>query len=186
MRTSNRLSIPIDRLATGLASFVLAMGFALSALSQEAPETASDTFEIPAEVKTIEQLFAFVEEVADHEPEGQSEQEFIAHHRKIARTVVQIADKVLALNPSDEEAMQGYSFKLQALQMLKELGVVDAEQAFSKTVAEARADSRPDVAAIGVKFFIETGFDQWATLGAEDQSALIDAIVGYVGESGSG
>lgn len=55
-----------------------------------------------------------------------------------------------------------------------------------KQLPKLAPDSRPDVAAIGVKFFIETGFDQWATLGAEDQSALIDAIVGYVGESGSG
>jgi len=147
---------------------------------------AADTFEVPKDLQTADQLFSFVEEIAGTEPDGQTEQEMIAHHQKIARTVIVVADKVLGLKTSDQEAMQGYSFKLQALRMLQELGDAAATKQFAKVIDEARADSRPDVVAVGIKFFAETGFSNWGTLSGEDQAALLDVIAEYVGQSGSG
>jgi len=147
---------------------------------------AVESFEIPEDLKTAEELFGFVEKTAAEEPDGQTEQEMIGHHSKIARTVINVADKVLSLEGSDEEAMQAYSFKLQALRMLKELGNADAEKQFSEVIAEARADDRPDVAFVGIKYLAETGFSTWGTLSGEDQSTLLAAITEYVTKSGSG
>jgi len=146
----------------------------------------ADRFDIPEELQTAEQLFSFVEEIAATEPDGQTEQEMVAHHQKIARTVIRVADKVLSLESTDQEAMQGYSFKLQALRMLQELGEVDAAKEFVKVIDEARTDSRPDVAFVGIKYFAETGFSNWGTLSGEDQVALLDEIAQYVIQSGSG
>ena len=192
--SSRRFLAQASRTASWLTAVTLTAIFGLASSAQESPEAAAggnetavvESFPIPGEVESIEQLFEFVEEIASSEPEGESEQDLITHRRKIARTVVNIADKVLSLEPTDLEAMQGYYFKLQALQMLQSLGVPEAAEAFTTVIAEARADSRPDVAVIGIKFLIETGFEKWATLSLEDKGALIDAIVQYVGQSEAG
>ncbi len=174
------------RATTLLASLVMAM-FAIPVSAQEATDAVTEnTFAIPAELETADQLFDFVDQLTEKEPEGQAEQDFVAHHRKLARTVVLIADRVLDLEASDEQAMQSYSFKLQALQMLRELGVAEADGNFTKTIAAARADARPDIASIGIKFYIEAGFGEWAVLSEEDRSALIDTITDYVNQSEAG
>jgi len=180
--------------AIWLTTFSLTVLLGNTSFAQESAEdstdrqgvVAADNFEIPAELQTVEQLFSFVEEIASTEPEGQTEQAMIAHHQKIANTVIHVADKVLSIEPTDQEAMQGYSFKLQALRMLQELGDADAAKLFSEVIDEARADSRPEVAAVGIKFFAETGFSNWGTSSGEDQEALLDAIAKYVTQSGSG
>jgi len=180
--------------AIWLIAFSLTVLVGNTGLAQESAEDSADSketvvadsFEIPEDLQTAEQLFSFVEEIASTEPDGQTEQEMIAHHQKIARTVIHAADKVLSLKPTDQEAMQGYSFKLQALRMLQELGDAEAAKQFPQVIGEARADSRPGVAAVGIKFFAETGFSNWGTLSGKDQEALLDVIAEYVTQSGSG
>jgi len=182
------------RTATWLTAFSFTVLFGNVAGAQESTADATgskevataDSFDIPDTVQTAEQLFRFVEEIAATEPDGQTDQQMIAHHQKIARTVIRVADKALSLESTDQEAMQGYSFKLQALRMLQELGDADAAKQFTKVIDEARTDSRPDVAFVGIKYFAETGFSNWGTLSGEDQMALLDAIAQYVSQSGSG
>lgn len=176
---------------TVLTIFMLSMMLVFGVHAQQKPaeskdKASSDAFAIPEKLQTIEELRGFLNEVTSKEPEGQTQEDLIAHHRKVARTVVNVSDKILSLEPSDEQAMESYSFKIQGLQILKELGEPNSTEEFAATIAEARADARPDVAAIGMKYFIESGFAAWATLDEEDKSELIEVITQYVSQSGAG
>ncbi len=151
-----------------------------------AEKLLGDTFPISDELQTPEQLFQFIEEVANTEPEETSEDAMIAHQRKLARTVVLVGDKVLELDSSVEEAMQATYFKLQALRLLVEIDEPGADSLFAKAVDIARNDERSDVAAVGMKFFVETGFRKWSTWGESEKLGMAKAIVGFIkqGEAG--
>jgi len=153
---------------------------------EEQANTAADVFPIPKDVQTIEQLFDFVEKVAGQQPNGRSEEDMIAHQRKVARTVVVVADKALSMQPNDQEALQSYYFKLQALQVLQQLGEPQAEQALADTIEAAKSDSRPNVAALGLKFMVESSFRKWPTLDESEKASLIKTIVDFIQQQEAG
>jgi thiol-disulfide isomerase/thioredoxin len=160
-------------LSFSVCALLLSAGAGLQA--QEA-----DTFAIPEEAKTFKQLKEFIEEIGSMEPEGQGEQELLAHRRKVARTVVAITEQGLKLELVDQEPMECHYFNLLALNMLQELGDPEAKEKFAKAVDVARAHSNPDVAAVGIKFLVEAGFGKWQHLEEPEKTELLDAIADYV------
>lgn len=155
----------------------------LFAQSQAPAESGSDAvqaeqFELPASLSSFDQLRAFVEEIDNLEPSGQGELEMVAHQRKVARTVVAAAGKVFSQKDiSEEDAMQSIFLKFQGLLILQQLNEPKAGEMLARAIEAARADERPDVQALGLKFMVETGFAQWATWGEEERSGLVDAVI---------
>ena len=146
-------------------------------------ESSADTFSIPDGLDTPEQYFKFVEEMAaDNEPADRSEAAMTAHQRKLARTVVLVVDKMLALEPTKEEAMQAYFFKLQALRLLSGLNEPKAEEQFVKAIEEARQNPDADVKAVGMKFLVENGFSKWAVWEKEEKAGLLSSLVEFFKE----
>ena len=173
--------------SAALMALLLVIGVspALRAQLPDAPleiveESTDEIFPLPEDLKTPEECFKFVEEIADTEPADESEPAMIAHQRKLGRTVVLVSDKVLSLKPNDEEAMQAHYFKLQALGLLSELNEPGAEKLFDEAIAAARNEARPDVQAVGMKFFVENGFSKWPVSSEQEKTALMSEIIKFL------
>ena len=155
-----------------------------SALAQPTAQVApqktveqNEIFEFPETLKNFRQLKHFVEKIDSIKPADRGEQEMMVHQRKVARTVVAAAKKVLSQKISDPDAMQSVFFQLEGLRILEELGEPQAGQLLAKAVAAAQADPREDVQAIGTKFMVESGFFLWATWGEDEKTAHIENII---------
>ena len=148
-------------------------------LAQEKDST-TDTFPISEEIETPEKGFEFIEELAaSNEPEDRSEAAMTAYQRKLAGTVVLVVDKILAMKPNKEEAMQAQFFKLQALRLLTGLNEPGAEERFDQAIEAARQDPRSDVRAVGMKFLVENGFSKWGVWGNKEKKGLMSALVEF-------
>lgn len=149
-------------------------------LTEESP---ADTFSIPEGLDTPEKFFEFIEEMAaSNDPADRSEAAMTAYQRKLARTVVLVIDKMLAIKPTKEEAMQAYFFKLQALRLLTGLNEPEADKRFAQAIEDARQDPRSDVRAVGMKFLVENGFAKWGVWGKEEKTGLMSALVEFFKE----
>jgi len=173
-----RLALTSLAILTAVCTSVTAQPAATDAV--ETPAEPGEIFPLPKAIKDFAQLMEFVEEIDDLEPEGSSEQEIITHQRKVARSVVAVANKALTIKLSDSDAMQSVYLKLKGLQILGELGEPKADQLLAQAIAAAQADRRPDVQAIGIKFMIESGFGRWRTWGEEEKASLIDKISQFI------
>ncbi len=144
-----------------------------------------DVFALPSgdADHNIEALFLFAEKISQLAPEGKSEAEQSAHQRKVARTIAHVADKVLSLKPNDEQAVQGHYFRLQAYDVLRDLGEPKAEESLEKAIAVARADKRTDVVAVGMKFLLETNFAKWPTLDDQKKTAVMEDVIEHLSRS---
>lgn len=154
---------------------------AAPATAESVEENASldgDVFPIPE--GGVEELFQFVEEIVKRGPGGESESEQTAHQRKVARTIAVVADKALSLKPTNEQAVQGHFFRLQALDVLGKLGEPKAESLLDKAIATARADASADVVAVGMKFFLESNFAKWPALGNHQKTMVVDEVAKYL------
>jgi thiol-disulfide isomerase/thioredoxin len=161
---------------SGSISFAQVIGGA----GAPAAPAAGETIPLPPEAQTAEQIFDFLDGLGDIEPAGKSEEEVIAHQKKIFRTVNQAIDKALALEITDAQAMEGHFYKLQALQYLKRLGEPGANEQFSAAINAAISDRRPQVNDIGMKFHVETGLSMWPKLNDQQKAGLIQTVVGFV------
>src|SRR5688572_4434480 len=121
-------------------TLLLAWGFAASGILSErglqAEEDAAvkdkaaaadeDLFKVPdGDAKKIQK---FMKTLAQTEPEGESDEEQMAFSIKALTTLVEAADKLLAAKPDDEQAAEGFGFKLEALQALVAMGQGDARE----------------------------------------------------------
>jgi thiol-disulfide isomerase/thioredoxin len=149
-------------------------------LPAQAEEPTGRTFEIPEDLETPEKYFKFVEELANNnEPTDRSEAGMKAYQIKLARTVVLVVDKMLALKPTKQELMQVHFFRLQALRLLSGQGEPNADERFAKAIEKARRDPSPDVQAVGMKFLVENGFSKWAVWGKDEKQGLISSLVEF-------
>jgi thiol-disulfide isomerase/thioredoxin len=143
-------------------------------------QSPAGAFSIPEGLNTPKQSFEFIKELAtNHEPADRSEATMVAYQRKLARTVVLVVEKILAMETANEEAMQAHYFKLQALRLLSEMNEPGAEEHFARAIAGARQDPRADVRAISMKFLVENGFAKWPVWGKEEKTGLMSALVEF-------
>lgn len=142
---------------------------------------AGDSVPLPPEAQNAEQIFEFLDGLGDMEPAGKSEEELIAHQKKIFRTVLNAINKVMTLEMTDPQAMEAHFYRLQALQYLKQLGEPGANEQFNQAIGAALADKRPQVNDIGMKFHVELGLGMWSKLNDQQKAGLIQSIAGFVG-----
>jgi len=153
--------------------------------SNKAPtgQSPADTFSIPEGLNTPKQSFEFIEELAaNNEQADRSEAAMMAYQLKLARTVVLVVEKILAMEIANEEAMQAHAFKLQALQLLSALNEPGAEEHFARAIADARQDPRAGVRAVGMNSLMNNGFSKWAVSGKEEKAGLMASVVEFIKE----
>ncbi len=141
----------------------------------------ADSIPVPPEATTAEAVFEFLDGLGEMEPAGKSEEEVVAHQKKIFRTVLGATDKIMTLEVTDEQAMENHFYRLQALHYLQELGEKDASTQFRQAISAALADPRPAVQEIGMKFNVELGLGMWSKLNEAQRTGLIDNILAFIG-----
>ena len=145
---------------------------------------ANEAIPLPAEAQNVEQIFEFLDGLGEMEPAGKSEEEVIAHQKKIFRTVLLAIDKAMALEMTDAQAMEGHFYRLQALQYLKQLGEPGAGEKFNQAITAALGDKRPQVNDIGMKFHVEQGLGTWSKLNEQQRAGLVDTVATFASRGG--
>ncbi|TWU28208.1 TlpA family protein disulfide reductase [Bythopirellula polymerisocia] len=140
----------------------------------------ADSIPVPADAQTAEELFEFMDGLGEMEPEGKSDEEVIDHQKKIFRTVLNAANKILTMEITNEQAVEASFYRLQALQYLRELGEPGAPDLFGQAIQAALADERPEVNDIGMKFNIELGLGMWNKLDEAQRNEVIDSLIAFV------
>ena len=149
----------------------------------EEPESqpqASASFPIPADVTTFSQIMEFIGRIDGMEPPGRSESEVLTHHRKVARTVANAAEKALKTKLTDDELMQSVFYKLQAIRLLSQMKEPGADKELSQAIDQALGDKRPTVKLVGTKFLIEHGFGEWNHWREPERKAWADRLSNVV------
>jgi thiol-disulfide isomerase/thioredoxin len=177
-------------------TFFLAWGLAASGILSQRPlqaeedaaveeKTAAadeDLFKIPdGDAKGIQK---FMKTLAQTAPEGETDEEQLAFSIKALTTLVEAADKLLAAEPDDKQAAEGFGYKLEALQALVTMGQDEAREELEKTMTEARADKRDAIVGMGWQAYINERSGRWRELGDEDKQAFREEIIKQIEADG--
>ncbi|BBO30898.1 TlpA family protein disulfide reductase [Lacipirellula parvula] len=138
----------------------------------------ADLFTVPeGDVKKLEE---FMKKLAQTEPQGETDEEKMEFSIKALNALVEAANRLLAAEPSDDQAAQAYAYKFEALQALIQMEQPDALKKFEETLAAAREDKRDDIIGLGWQNTIMYTTSQWPELDAKQQQAFLDLIVDKV------
>jgi thiol-disulfide isomerase/thioredoxin len=153
----------------------------------EKPSAAPEVYAIP-EGKPAELLEFIQRLISEEPPEGaladMSEEQQLSATLKIARSVVAAAEKALQSQPSAEEQVEAFYFKFQGLDVLQQLGAPGAEKVLRKAIDAALAHQNPDVAAVGMKFHVESNMSRWPALSSQEKNQLIESLIQHVKTAG--
>ncbi|MCH2114607.1 MAG: TlpA family protein disulfide reductase [Pirellulales bacterium] len=142
----------------------------------------ADIFPLPEEAKSFQDVFNFVREIDSRETSGMHQDEMQDYQRKVARSVLAIAEKVLKEKLENQDLMQTVAIKLQALEVMDDLGEPRADKLFAQAIKKATQDEHPDVRAVGMKYLVESGFKRWDTMNAKERKAWRNHITAYLQE----
>ena len=137
-----------------------------------------ELFKIPAE--GADKIQEFMKNLAQTAPEGESEEDQMAFSVKALNTLVEAADKLLAAEPSDEQAVQAFAYKIEALQALAAMDQPDAAKKLEEVLALARDDKREQIIGLGWQNTIISAIRSWQTLDAKSRQAFVDLIINKV------
>lgn len=151
--------------------------------NKAATEADADTFPLPDDLESPEEYLALVREIAtENQPEVENMEGIKAFNMKLARTVLKLTDKALAMEPESETELSGYSLHLQALRILDRFGEAGSGDKINKLVEKLRADERADFRALGMKYYIETGFSKWSTLEEKQKKEKLKELASLLKE----
>ena len=137
-----------------------------------------ELFKIPAE--GADEIQEFMKNLAQTAPEGESEEDQMAFSVKALTTLVEAGDKLLAANPSDEQAELAFAYKIEALQALTAMDQPDAAKKLEEALAAARDDKREQVIGLGWQSTILGAVRNWPALDPKARQAFIDLVVNKV------
>ena len=177
-------------------TLLLAWGFAASGILSErglkAQEDAAvkdkaaaadeGLFKVPD--GDAEEIQKFMKTLAQTEPEGESEEEQLAFSIKALTALVEAADKLLAAKPDDDQAAEGFGYKLEALQALVAMGQDDAREKLEKTMAAARSDKRDAIAGMGWQAYIGQRSNNWRELSEDEKAKFHQEIIKQIEADG--
>lgn len=137
-----------------------------------------ELFKIPAE--GADEIQEFMKNLAQTAPEGESEEDQMAFSVKALTTLVEAGDKLLAANPSDQQAELAFAYKIEALQALTAMDQPDAAKKLEEALAAARDDKREQVIGLGWQSTILGAVRNWPALDPKARQAFIDLVVNKV------
>jgi thiol-disulfide isomerase/thioredoxin len=169
-------------MALAFVSAISASGWMTTAAHAQAAAEA----EAPAEVDLTvpdgdaAELQAFIVKLTEVEPQGSSQEEQFAHAKKVITAIRDAAVKMLAADPTEEQTVEAVSYRLMALQGLRQLGEEGAAKELAAAIDEAMADKRPGVAMVGWKGFLYGKLSTWDSLDEAEKKDLLDRVVAKV------
>jgi thiol-disulfide isomerase/thioredoxin len=137
-----------------------------------------ELFKIPA--NGADEIQDFMKNLAQTAPEGESEEDQMAFSVKALTTLVEAGDKLLAANPSDQQAELAFAYKIEALQALTAMDQPDAAKKLEEALAAARDDKREQIIGLGWQSTILGAVRNWPALDPKARQAFIDLVVNKV------
>jgi thiol-disulfide isomerase/thioredoxin len=153
-----------------------------SAAQTTAETTASADEEVSFEVPDGDAaaLQAFIDKVAQSEPEGDSQEEQMANMLAGLRAIRDAAVKMQGLKLDEEQTDTAYTYWLMALQGLGQLGDKADAEAYREATEKVMADARPEIAVIGWRSYVMGLLSTWDSVSESDKQSLYDRIVAKV------
>lgn len=147
---------------------------------EQALDPSEVSFEIPEDADSFEALMEFVQTLGSQRPEFENQQQMMEYQQNLASTVVKVAEKALGMELDEQQLMQSMFLKLQGLQMLADMDDAEARQKLEAAIAEARNHENESIRSVGVKFYVESAFDQWSDWDDQQKSQFVDELVGFI------
>ncbi len=178
--------VPFRSLTLAVLALAWILSPASSAIAQEAAvesdvaeetQSAAEAFPIPDDLKTADEYFEFIEQVsADSEVDDDSPEARKKLENKMAETVLDVVDRVLKLELTEDEAAQAFYFRLQAARVLEQNRAPGGSDKMQQAIEAARKYPDSNVQAVGIKFFIEGNFQRWPTLKKSEKEAMLEEV----------
>jgi thiol-disulfide isomerase/thioredoxin len=125
---------------------------------------------------TPEQLLDVIRRMAQQEPKGTGEDEVVANFINIQQQLVQAADMLLKMKPTDEQAVEAATAKIQALTTVARLGAEGAiEQVFAFT-EELEKSPNEKISAFGRQQSFLTLLNAYSTDQVTDTQQVVDGF----------
>ena len=180
----------IPRLALCCVSLVLAPVSLPAAPPAEKPQAAKpapapkaakpDPFKVPA--GTPEEILAFVEKLAQQQPEREDPESLVAFRKKLFTALVEAGDKILAAKANEDQAAQGVQLKVQGLLALRALGLADAGKRLEAMPAELEKMGRPALAREMRAILLSQRINGLVRGGSAELRALIADLKQFLGQ----
>ena len=129
-----------------------------------------DPFAVPK--GGVDELIQFINDVQKVEPEGNSQEAQIENSQKIASAVVIACERILAADPSDEQAQAVASVAFQALWHLVSTEDESALPKIDKLIDQLAKDERPELVALSIENSILRRIQAWDTTTKEEKEAF--------------
>ncbi|HET6426516.1 MAG TPA: TlpA disulfide reductase family protein [Planctomycetaceae bacterium] len=143
----------------------------LPSKAKEAPKVSEDTFKVPK--GTPEEILKWAEDLQKKRMNFPSRKAAIEFAIKVQWALSEAGDQVLALKPSDEEALAAAEMKLNALALLSEAGIDGALDAGLKAAEKLKKDSREEIAEYATDTWGRLRIFSVTTMNEKDRAAFI-------------
>ena len=131
---------------------------------------ATDPYAVPD--GTVEELIKFIISVQKVKAQGESEAAQLENSTKVANAVVTAAEKILAADPSDEEAQAVASVAFQALWHLVQIEDETATPRIDALIAQLKDDKRAELAELSLENSVLRRVQDWDSPTEEEQAVF--------------
>ena len=127
------------------------------------------------------ELLAFISRVNQMEPQGNSREQQFAQFSAMQAAVLEAADRVLAADETEEQAVEAIQAKLQAIALLGRLGDPGAQTKMEKFFASLADDKRKKVAEIVQFFGLQKKIVSLTEVEADARKKIVADVEAYFG-----
>lgn len=137
----------------------------------KAPASSTDPYAIPE--GSVDELIDFIIQVQKTKPRGNSEEAQLEHANRVASAVVAAAEKILTIDPSDEQARAATRVAFQALWHLVSIDDETAGERIDALVAKLKDDKRPGLADMSLENSLLRRTQAWDNPSEEAQAQFV-------------
>ena len=141
----------------------------------DATSEEADLFPIPEGLKTASDYFDFVEGMnTDNMQEGLATRERQALENKLARTVLEVVDRVVQLEPNAEDTNVADNFRLQAAFILNENGAPGVDKILKEAISIARSSKDSSLQTFGLQIHLNSTLRKWRELSDAEKKSFVE------------
>ncbi len=149
--------------------------------AKEAEEPAkADPFKVPD--GSPEELLQYVESLAEERPAEMTFESMSEFRRKLGRAVLEAADKILAGEPTDDQAAEAVRLKVSALGILASLGDEKAAEQRKQLPGELKKKGKKELARLAEGILLESELGRARGAQADELAALVSRLKEYLAD----
>jgi thiol-disulfide isomerase/thioredoxin len=146
------------------------------------PEAGDDAFTVPD--GSAADLLKFIQGVSKPTQQFRSDEEVLQFRQQASKAIGDAADKILAGEATDKQAVDAIGWKLESLRIREQLGDTEADKQAEEFVGGYRADKRTLVARAARQMGFIRQMRKWPQLDATQRATVMQTLVSDLKESG--